>query len=64
VCSKNQWRSPTAEALYRKHPSLAVRSAGTSSSARHQLSGDYKYVDEELIDLLTTSVGSILGIDI
>jgi predicted protein tyrosine phosphatase len=40
VCSKNQWRSPTAEAVWRKHPSLSVRSAGTSSSARHQVSID------------------------
>jgi predicted protein tyrosine phosphatase len=104
VCSKNQWRSPTAETLYRKHPSLAVRSAGTSPSARHQLSSgdiewaevifvmeekhsrriradhgqflagkiihvldipdDYKYMDQELIELLNTSVGSILGIEL
>jgi predicted protein tyrosine phosphatase len=40
VCSKNQWRSPTAETLYRKQPGLSVRSAGTSSSARHQLNAD------------------------
>ncbi len=40
VCSKNQWRSPTAETIYRKHPGLSVRSAGTSPSARHQLSAD------------------------
>lgn len=37
ICSKNQWRSPTAETLFRKHPNLCVRSAGTSSSARHQV---------------------------
>jgi predicted protein tyrosine phosphatase len=38
VCSRNQWRSPTAEKLWRNHPALAVRSAGTSPNARHQVS--------------------------
>ena len=37
VCSRNQWRSPTAEAVWRHHPALAVRSAGTSASARRKL---------------------------
>ena len=35
ICSKNQWRSPTAEQVWRKHPGLKVRSAGTSPNARH-----------------------------
>lgn len=34
ICSRNQWRSPTAEALFRKHPHYEARSAGTSPSAR------------------------------
>jgi predicted protein tyrosine phosphatase len=34
VCSRNQWRSPTAEEVWRKHPDLRVRSAGTSPNAR------------------------------
>lgn len=38
ICSKNQWRSPTAEQIWRKHPALNVRSAGTSSNARHSIS--------------------------
>jgi predicted protein tyrosine phosphatase len=38
VCSKNKWRSPTAETIYRKDSRLNVRSAGTSSSARKQIS--------------------------
>ena len=38
VCSKNQWRSPTAEAVFRKDPGLSVRSAGTSRSAKRTLS--------------------------
>ena len=35
ICSRNQWRSPTAEQVWRKHSGLSVRSAGTSPSARH-----------------------------
>ncbi|RYZ05167.1 MAG: phosphotyrosine protein phosphatase [Myxococcales bacterium] len=46
ICSKNQWRSPTAEAVWRKHPALSVRSAGTSSSARRKVSvEDVRWAD-------------------
>jgi predicted protein tyrosine phosphatase len=38
ICSKNQWRSPTAEQIWRKHPGVSVRSAGTSPNARHAVS--------------------------
>jgi len=38
ICSRNQWRSPTAEQLWRKHPKVAARSAGTSPNARHKVS--------------------------
>ncbi len=34
VCSRNRWRSPTAEALFKNHPRFAARSAGTESGAR------------------------------
>ena len=34
VCSKNQWRSPTAEKIYERHDQLSVRSRGTSENAR------------------------------
>ncbi|MCJ8272544.1 MAG: phosphotyrosine protein phosphatase [Psychrosphaera sp.] len=34
ICSKNQWRSPTGETVWRTHPELSVRSAGTSPRAR------------------------------
>lgn len=34
ICSKNQWRSPTAELLFKNHPFHTARSAGTSSKAR------------------------------
>ncbi len=38
ICSRNQWRSPTAEKVWRKHPALSVRSAGTSPNARRHVS--------------------------
>jgi predicted protein tyrosine phosphatase len=103
VCSKNQWRSPTAETLYRKQPGLFVRSAGISSSARRHLNADdvqwadvifvmedkhlsrmraehghlltdklvhvldipdeYKYMAPELVELLQSSVDSLLLAD-
>jgi predicted protein tyrosine phosphatase len=34
VCSRNQWRSPTAAALFQDHDCYEARSAGTSDSAR------------------------------
>lgn len=37
LCSRNQWRSPTAEKVWRSHPALAVRSAGTSPNARRHV---------------------------
>ena len=46
ICSRNQWRSPTAEHIWRKHPLLSVRSAGTSPSARRKVSeGDIRWAD-------------------
>jgi predicted protein tyrosine phosphatase len=38
ICSKNKWRSPTAEAMYRHDRRLNVRSAGTCSSAKKRIS--------------------------
>jgi protein-tyrosine phosphatase len=37
ICSRNQWRSPTAEAVYKNHSSIKVKSAGTEPSARIKL---------------------------
>jgi predicted protein tyrosine phosphatase len=37
VCSRNQWRSPTAERLFRNHAQYNARSAGTSDKARIRL---------------------------
>lgn len=34
LCSRNQWRSPTAEGLFKGHSSYDARSAGTASGAR------------------------------
>lgn len=40
VCSRNQWRSPTAERVFRNDPRLSVRSRGLSSKAPRQLTAD------------------------
>ena len=40
VCGKNQWRSPTAERIYRNDPRIEVRSAGVSAGSNHQISAD------------------------
>ena len=34
ICSKNQWRSPTAEKIFRNRSGVITKSAGTESSAR------------------------------
>ena len=43
ICSKNQWRSPTAEMLFKNNPVHHARSAGTSDKARIK-------VNQKLID--------------
>ncbi len=46
VCALNQWRSPTAEHLYRTDARLQVRSAGIRVGAKRQLSeADLFWVD-------------------
>ena len=46
VCSRNQWRSPTAEVVWRKYPTLQVRSAGTSDKARRKVNAqDIQWAD-------------------
>jgi predicted protein tyrosine phosphatase len=47
VCSKNQWRSPTAEMLFKDHRMYNARSAGTSDNARIK-------VNQKLIDWADT----------
>lgn len=48
LCSRNQWRSPTAEALWSRHAGLTVRSAGTSDKARRRV----KRADLDWADLI------------
>ena len=38
LCSRNQWRSPTAEKVYENDPRVEARSAGVSASARCRVS--------------------------
>lgn len=40
ICSRNQWRSPTAEQLFRRHSHHQARSAGTSPNARRTVSAN------------------------
>ena len=50
VCSKNQWRSPTAEAVYRDDSRLEVRSRGTATSARQTVrAADLAWADLVLV---------------
>jgi predicted protein tyrosine phosphatase len=43
ICSKNQWRSPTAESLFKSHPVHSARSGGTSNKARIKV--NHKLID-------------------
>lgn len=43
VCSRNEWRSPTAETIYKNHELINAKSAGTSPSARIKIS--QKHID-------------------
>ena len=46
VCSRNQWRSPTAERVFAKDPTLQVRSAGTSPNAKRSVGeADIRWAD-------------------
>jgi predicted protein tyrosine phosphatase len=50
VCSRNQWRSPTAEHVFRKHAGLQVRSRGTSRNARRPITKhDIQWADVILV---------------
>jgi len=41
ICAKNQWRSPTAAAIYRNDPRLSVQSAGLSKQSPCPLSAKH-----------------------
>jgi predicted protein tyrosine phosphatase len=50
VCSRNQWRSPTAERIFRDSSQFNVRSGGTSSSARRKVTErDLEWADVVLV---------------
>ena len=47
ICSRNQWRSPTAEKIWKKHPDYNTRSAGTSPNAKRTVSpADIRWADK------------------
>ncbi len=39
ICSRNQWRSLTAETIFRKREDITVKSAGTARNARIRVNG-------------------------
>ena len=41
VCSRNKWRSATAETIYQNHPFHQVRSAGTAQNARIKINAKH-----------------------
>lgn len=101
VCSRNEWRSKTAETIFRNRADFKVKSAGTSKTARIRISrkiiewadtifvmenmhkkriaksfpdlyqskeiivlditDDYKYMDEDLVENLEDSVSYYLN---
>lgn len=50
VCSRNQWRSPTAERVFKRHPLMSTRSAGTSPNARRTINeSDLRWADVVMV---------------
>jgi predicted protein tyrosine phosphatase len=46
ICSRNQWRSPTGEEIWKKRPGFNARSAGTSPHARKTVGpADIRWAD-------------------
>lgn len=100
VCSRNRWRSPTAETIFKNSQEHIAKSAGTEPSAKIKLTAkliawadiifamekrhkkrmkenfpseteqkqivvlnipdEYKYMDEELVENIKSSVASFL----
>lgn len=59
LCSRNQWRSPTAEEVFRGRSDVSVRSAGTSPSARRRVNErDIEWAD--LVVVMETKHRDIL----
>lgn len=40
ICSRNRWRSPTAERVFSRHPGLSVRSRGLREGSPRKLSAN------------------------
>jgi predicted protein tyrosine phosphatase len=68
VCSANHDRSPTAENIYKNHPALEVKSAGTSQYATQPLNSELvqwadailcmgnqhkAYIKEQFVDIIS-----------
>lgn len=50
VCGRNQWRSPTAVAIYKDDQRIEVRSAGVSSKSKKKISlSDVEWADLILV---------------
>ena len=50
VCSRNQWRSPTGEAVFARVDGVSARSAGTAGNARRKISvADIRWADLILV---------------
>jgi len=77
ICSRNRRRSPTAESLFSRHPTIEAASAGTSPDADTPLSADLiewadiiyvmenihrRRVSEKFRSLLKTRKITVLGI--
>lgn len=46
ICSRNQWRSPTAEKVWNNIPNFKAKSAGTSPNAKKEVSlADIRWAD-------------------
>ena len=50
VCSHNQWRSPTGEAVFARMDGVSARSAGTAGNARRKITvADIRWADLILV---------------
>jgi len=68
VCSRNQWRSPTAERVFRKREGLTVRSRGLAKTAKRVLqASDVRWAELILVmedahlDRLYDRFGELVG---
>lgn len=60
VCSRNEWRSPTAETIFKNHELINAKSAGTSPSARIKI--NQKHIDwAELIFVMEKKHGQLIA---